>query len=38
MRPSRGCQKAMQDFANAQNDFKEGDSKPWIFPRLKKFV
>ena len=37
MRPSRGCQKAMQDFANAQNVnilyFKEGDSNPWIFPR-----
>lgn len=37
MRPSRGCQKAMQDFANAENVnilyFKEGDSNPWIFPR-----
>ena len=36
-RPSRGCQKAMQDFANAKNVnilyFKEGDSNPWIFPR-----
>lgn len=37
MRPSRGCQKAMQDFANAKNVnilyFKEGDSNPWIFPQ-----
>ena len=37
MRPSRGCQKAMQDFANTQNVnilyFKEGDSNPWIFPQ-----
>ena len=36
-RPSRGCQKAMQDFSN-DNDvnnlyFMKGDSNPWIFPR-----
>ena len=37
MKPSRGCQKAMQDFANDKNVnilyFKEGDSNPWIFPQ-----
>lgn len=37
MRPSRGCQKAMQDFARNNNVnilyFKEGDPEPWIFPR-----
>ncbi|MBO5352486.1 MAG: hypothetical protein J6A77_04240 [Lachnospiraceae bacterium] len=37
VKPSRECQKAMQDFAT-DNDvnilyFKEGDSNPWIFPR-----
>ena len=36
-RPSRGCQKEMQDFANNYKVnilyFKEGDPMPWVFPR-----
>lgn len=36
-RPSRGCQKAMQDFAQKNNInilyFMEGDIMPWVFPR-----
>lgn len=37
MRPSRGCQKAMQAFANLYNVivlyFMEGNPFAWIFPR-----
>lgn len=37
MKPSRECQKAMQNFANDNNVnilyFMEGDPNPWIFPR-----